>query len=171
MDGPEAARRARYGRGSSLLGTSSPRTTCKIVSKANAAHHAHPMRHQRRPFAGNSRGDGAQKLRECDFSYVPEGQAGEGDTDLNARHNPAQISEQRTDNASARVALFRQLADARGAHGDKRKFRGCKECVDRDQDEDTEEAQKGHGCWLPAGDRGCNFIALEMYGGLTDLRC
>ena len=137
---------ARPARSSEMvLGTSSPRTTCKTVRNAKASDNGHAVGHERGAAAGQPIQHGAKDLGEHGLAEGANGQAGERDADLHAGDDAVELAESSSCTMRARrVAVLDQLAHARGAHGDQRKLRGGEEAVDADQHQHGQQAQANH---------------------------
>lgn len=89
--------------------------------------------------AGRDRGDGgAERFGERDFTDVAESKASEGDADLHAGDDAAEVGEEVFNDFGAGISLLRELADAGVAHGDHGKFSGREKRVDEDQAEDAD---------------------------------
>src|ERR1019366_10313311 len=102
------------------------------------------VRNNRRPGAGDLLDDGPDNRRERNFSQITEREAGDCQSDLNARHHAAQIAEKLFDYFGARVAFLDKFTNAREAYRDKRKFRSGEKCVYAHQEEHTEEMEGCH---------------------------
>src|SRR6185437_9955744 len=70
-----------------------------------------------------------EKRRQCDLSQISKREAGNGDADLHARHDPTEIPEELFDDLGARIALFHKLTNARKPDGNEREFGRGKKCV------------------------------------------
>ena len=78
----------------------------------------------------------------ADFAQVAEREARERDAYLHAGNDPAQIAQQRFDDASPRVTLFDELPHARLPDPDERKFRRREKGVHAHQRDYGEELKR-----------------------------
>ena len=125
------------------FGTSSPRITCRLV----IMHKRHRdgdgmsvdrgMRHASDPAL--------EQPRQNRLAQPAQGQAGNGDSQLHAVDDAAELLVKFEDGAGARAVGFDQLLDARFAHADQREL-GCgEEGIGRHQEQDDEHPQQ-HVC-------------------------
>lgn len=107
---------------------------------------------------GNNHGFGArnplqaaeEKLREGTLSDDAEGQAGDGDSDLNAGEDAVKIAQKFLDNRGASIALLDELLDAGNPNSNQSKLGSNEEGVEASEKEDAEKAEQKHGGWILA---------------------
>ena len=102
------------------------------------------MSQQNRVDAGFAGPQHLELLGEGDFTESADGQAGQRDSELNARNHATQVSQQRFDDARTNAAAGHELANAREAHGDEREFRGGEETVERNQRQHAKQTHYEH---------------------------
>ena len=127
-----------------LFGTSSPRTTCRTVSRAEGDDESNAVSDNGRPRPRNLLDERRRNRSQRDLAEVAKRQAGDRDADLHAGNDAAEIGEQRFDDFGARIALFDELADARKPHGDERKLRRGEKRVHADEQKHREELKGNH---------------------------
>src|SRR5713101_6416182 len=101
----------------------------------------HEEEHADAAFRGH---DVLNEFGEGGFAERAESQAGEGDTELHARDDAVEIAEERFHDFCLGVALDDQLADAREADSDKRKFNGGEKAVQHHEHEHCNQAKQKH---------------------------
>lgn len=82
---------------------------------------------------------------ERGFAESAEGQAGEGDAELDSGDDAMEIAEKAFDDAGLGIAFGDELAHARHAHGDERELRGGEEAVENHEQHDSDQAEQKHG--------------------------
>src|SRR5580658_4669654 len=117
------------------------------------------MLDDRSPGAGYVFDEGPDNRGQGDFAEIAQRKAGDGDPDLHAGNDAAEIADQQFNNLGAGVALFDQLANARKPDGDQREFGSRKKRVHANQKDDAENVERAHR-WntLTARDPPCKAI-------------
>ena len=89
-----------------------------------------------------------EKFGKSGFAERAEGEAGERDSELHARHDAMKISDQTFDDFGSRISLCDELTDTGQAHGDQREFGSREKSVEQDENKHANQANDKHSVWM-----------------------
>src|SRR5882762_5694914 len=105
----------------------------------------------------NSGPERAKEICQSGFTESAESETGEGDSQLDAGDYAVQVGDKVGYDFCADVTGGDQLANAREAHRDERKFRRGKKAVERNEKEHAKEANYEHTVRIPL----CSIVSAE----------
>jgi hypothetical protein len=85
-----------------------------------------------------------EKFGKSGFAERAECEAGERDSELDARHDAMKISDQAFDDFGSSVSLCDELTETGQAHGDQREFGSREKSVEQDEKKHANQANDKH---------------------------